>query len=67
MKRVMETTNTRKRIEYRASLKVIRHSELLPVMKIHDHEKKVDGADVKKTQIPVDHRGYIKCKKHDFF
>ncbi|MET0638244.1 MAG: hypothetical protein ABWZ25_19595 [Chitinophagaceae bacterium] len=66
---VMEIIEIKKRIEYRTNLKVVRETEHLPVIPmIETKEKKTAGViDSKKTQIPVDHRGYIKCKKHDFF
>ena len=68
----MDTIHTRKRIEYRAKLTVVRTGDLIPVKK-NDLviEDKAEAAGVVKTAtmsfMPVDPKGYIKCKTHDFF
>ena len=67
----MDIIDNRKRIEYKGSLKIVRKTEFLSVLPIREiPDIKVvpeKHADRFKSQIPVDHRGYIKCKKHDFF
>ena len=67
----METIENRKRIEYRPILKVVRTPEtlsVLPQKEVPDIRTVQDRVtDSRKTQIPVDYRGYIKCKTHDFF
>ena len=69
---MMDTINTRKRIEYRARLTVVRTGDLVPVKKAEAVSgDKAEGAGTVKTAtmsfMPVDSKGYIKCKTHDFF
>ncbi|RYY55287.1 MAG: hypothetical protein EOO09_11090 [Chitinophagaceae bacterium] len=66
----METIETRKRIEYRPALSVVRTSatkNLIPVREIPDIRTQPKKEVAKHVLIPVDHKGYIKCKNHDFF
>ncbi len=65
----MDLQETKKRIEYRANLKIVRNPEMMPVRQITDNEEKsVVREQVKqKPLLPKEPSGYIKCKKHDFF
>ena len=67
----MDTTETRKLIEYRNHLKVIRTAEILPVVKLASADKEetvnIPAKPLNRLFMPVDSKGYIKCKNHDFF
>jgi len=64
----MDTKETRKRIEFRANLKIVRTPELKPVRKVSENDEKTELTDkVSRPLLPKEPSGYIKSKKHDFF